>query len=70
MVRKIKKSDFKFLTCGFGVYWVCYFTPIKLKAYSCNVSDMELLDKTKNAQFPKTKDLRELRTYIKNNQNK
>ena len=65
MTIKPKRSDFQFLTAGHGHYKVTYTSPVTLKSWSRVISDMELIDLTKNAIEPKTRHLEDLKRTIK-----
>ena len=66
MKSTIKKSDFTFLTSGFGQYKVTYTSPATGKKWTKIVTDMELIDATKNSDNPKIKDLNILKNRAKN----
>lgn len=62
---KTTKSDFTFLPSGFGRYDVTYQSPVTGKKWRAMVNDMEIIDNTKNEEFPKQKDLDNLKRYCK-----
>lgn len=62
--KKIEKTDFCFRLINNGLYLVHYFTPIKKIEYKGIVSYMPIIDKTKNCEYPKAKDLRQLKKYL------
>lgn len=62
---KTELKDFKFEFVGYGHYKVTYISPVTGRRHSKTVSDMELIDATKNAEFPKRKDLNKLKQFIK-----
>lgn len=61
----IKISDFKFHPSGYGRYIVTYTSPRTNKQWYCNTSDMPLIDETKNADNPKSKNLNILKRLCK-----
>ena len=63
--NKTQKTDFSFLTSGFGRYKVTYTSPATRKRWTAHITDMELIDRTKNEDFPKRKDLEELKRTVK-----
>lgn len=65
-MKKIQLSDFNFLSSGYGHYKVTYTSPATGKQWSTTVSDMTIIDATKNADEPKRKDLEALRWLCKN----
>lgn len=58
--------DFKFQFAGYGHYRVTNTSPRTGKQWSTVVSDMTLIDATKNAEEPKRKDLDRLKWVCKN----
>ena len=64
-IMKTELRDFKFEFVGYGHYKVTYVSPITSKYWSKIVSDMQLIDATKNTDFPKRKDLNRLKQLIK-----
>lgn len=62
----MEKSDFNFNYSGFGHYIVTYTSPKTNKKWSKVITDMSLIDATKNEEFPKRKDLDILKYIIKN----
>lgn len=66
MTNKISISDFNFKPSGYGHYWVEYVSPITGKKWSTITSNMPLIDATKNAEYPKIKDLNNLKSLCKN----
>lgn len=66
MRPKTQKTDFTFLPSGYGVYKVNYTSVKTGKTWSAKISDMELIDTTKNSQEPKKKDLETLKRTVKN----
>lgn len=65
MATKIQLSDFYFQFKGHGHYQVSY-TNSKGKVFATLTTDMPLIDKTKNAENPKIKDLQQLKRICKN----
>lgn len=57
--------DFRFEFIGYGHYRVTYTSPKTGKQWSNNITDMPLIDATKNAEEPKRKDLDELKRMCK-----
>ena len=66
MKQKISLIDFEFRIEGYGHYKVTYTSPVTGKKWSCITDDMPLIDATKNAEFPKRKDLELLKLKAKN----
>lgn len=66
MKTKIQLSDFNFLPSGYGHYKVAYTSPATGKQWITTVSDMTIIDATKNADEPKRKDLEALKWICKN----
>lgn len=64
---KIQLTDFNFQFSGYGHYRVSYTSPATGKQWSTVISDMTLIDVTKNADEPKRKDLEALKRLCKNN---
>lgn len=67
MRTRIQLSDFNFQLSGYGHYRVTYTSPVTGKQWSTVISDMTLVDATKNADEPKRKDLEALKWICKNN---
>jgi hypothetical protein len=65
MSNKISITDFKFFPYGYGQYKVKYISPITGKEWITRITDMELIDLTKNSDNPKQKDLKILKEKIK-----
>ena len=65
-MSKILLTDFGFIFNGYGRYIVTYYEPGSGKAYSKTITDMEIIDKTKNSNNPKVKDLNTLKRMCKN----
>lgn len=64
-MKTIKKSDFSFYPAGYGHYKVTYTSPVTFKEWSKIISNMPLIDATKNAETPRRKDLEELKRIVK-----
>ena len=65
MKIKICLSDFSFQFSGYGHYKVTYESPVTFKKWTKTISDMTLIDCTKNADDPKIKDLIRLKNFVK-----
>lgn len=65
-MKKIKLSDFNFEFSGYGHYKVTYTSPVTLKQYKNIISNMEIIDNTKNSDSPKICDLITLKNICKN----
>ena len=63
---KTTLRDFDFTFAGYGHYKVTYTSPKTGKQWSATISDMELVDNTKNSDNPKRKDLEMLKFICKN----
>jgi hypothetical protein len=63
----ISLSDFDFSFAGYGHYSVTYTSPVTGKTWTKTINDMTIIDKTKNEDDPKRKDLEELKRIVKNN---
>ena len=59
-------QDFNFKFTGAGHYKVSYSSPQGKRQYSKTITDMTIIDRTKNAEEVKQKDLKELYRQIKN----
>ena len=64
-MSSISIHDFKFIFSGYGHYKVTYTSPKTNKTWSKTISDMTLIDRTKNSDEPLIKDLNELKAKIK-----
>ena len=62
---KTKLTDFDFIFAGYGFYKVIYTSPATRKQWTVKISDMPLIDATKNAENPKLKDLNLLKFICK-----
>ena len=65
MKTKTNITDFSFLPSGHGAYKVTYQSPVTGKIWTARITDMELIDATKNADSPKQVDLDTLKRTIK-----
>lgn len=63
--QRITLSDFGFKRSGYGAYEVTYYSPITNKMFTKRVTDMTIIDETKNAEYPKVKDLDRLKRICK-----
>jgi len=63
---KTTLRDFDFHFAGYGHYKVTYTSPTTGKQWSATISDMEIVDNTKNSDKPKRKDLEMLKFICKN----
>lgn len=64
---RIKANDlhnFEFKFVGSGHYMVTYQTDIRGDYWSCLVTDMAMIDLTKNAEYAKSIDINRLRSYV------
>lgn len=64
-MRKLDLSGFSFEFVGYGHYKVTYQTPIRGDWWTAVISDMKLIDSTKNSDSPKVKDIKSLREIVK-----
>lgn len=62
---KTQITDFRFKFTGYGHYQVIYESPVTGKQWKKTVTDMTLIDATKNSDNPKRKDLNWLKAYVK-----
>lgn len=60
-------TDFRFEFAGYGHYRVTYTSPISGKQWSTVISNMGLIDSTKNADKPRQRDINLLKNLCKNN---
>jgi len=65
MKTKIKISDFSFKFTGYGHYLVTYTSHKTGKQWSRTITDMTIIDATKNEDTPKRKDLEQLKRIVK-----
>lgn len=66
MESSISIHDFEFRKSGHGYYTVIFKSPQTGKSWSNVISDMTLIDATKNSDKPKIKDLEKLKKIVKN----
>lgn len=65
--KPITIYDFDFTLVGYGRYKITYTNPSG-REYTATITDMTVIDATKNSDSPKVKDLKALRTLcITNN---
>jgi hypothetical protein len=64
-MSSISIHDFRFIFNGYGHYKVTYTSPKTNKTWTKVISDMTLIDRTKNSENPLIKDLKELKTKVK-----
>lgn len=64
--QKISLSDFSFEFAGYGHYKVTYISPITGRKWKRITNNMPLIDETKNAEYPRRKDLERLKYMCKN----
>jgi len=62
---KTQITDFTFKFSGHGHYKVTYTSPVTYKFWTKIISDMPLIDATKNEDCPKLKDLNWLKKVCK-----
>ena len=62
---KISINDFKFMPAGYGHYRVTFTSRATGKQWTATTSNMPLIDATKNAEYPKIKDLELLKKMCK-----
>ena len=65
MAHKTNISDFYFEFAGSGHYRVTYESPSTGRRWRALITDMTVIDATKNREQPKRKDLNELKTLVK-----
>lgn len=63
--KKISINDFSFSFVGYGHYEVTYISPVKCSYHTKIISDMEIIDATKNSESPMRKDLELLKKLVK-----
>lgn len=61
----IRLCHFTFIFVGSGQYRVTYTSPNTGKSLAATITDMTLIDKTKNSECPKRTDLERLKKAIK-----
>lgn len=62
---KINITDFAFSLAGYGHYKVTYTSPKTGKQWNKLITDMHIIDATKNTENPKHKDLELLKQVVK-----
>ena len=67
MITKTQLSDFNYQFSGYGHYRVSYTSQPNGKQWSTVITDMTLIDDTKNPDDQKRKDLEALKRLCKNN---
>lgn len=65
IMRKVLISDFKFIPEGHRIYRVIYTSPVTGGRWTAFVTDMALINATKNSENPKRKDLENLKRICK-----
>lgn len=63
--RKLSINDFRFKPTGYGRYEVTYTSPKIGKQWKTFITDMSIIDATKNAEEPRQFDLRRLLYLVK-----
>lgn len=58
-------SQFTFTFAGAGHYYVTYTTECRHDYWKALITDMEIIDATKNAEWVKSSDIRHLRDVVK-----
>lgn len=66
MKNKTQLSDFNFRFSGYGRYIITYTSPKTGKTWSKMITDMTIIDDTRNADEPKQKDIDRLKKIVKN----
>jgi hypothetical protein len=65
MKSSIQLTNFRFTFAGFGHYKVSYQSPKTGKIWSKTITNMMLIDHTKNAEEPTKKALNDLKRQVK-----
>lgn len=65
-MKTISIYDFSFKLIGSGVYRACFESPVAGRKWYTAITDMTLVDATKNSDNPKVKDLIALKRACKN----
>lgn len=63
--QRLSINDFRFKLTGYGRYEVTYTSPKIGKQWKASITDMRLIDDTKNAEEPRQFDLRRLLYLVK-----
>ena len=58
-------TGFQFSFQSSGHYMVYYTSPVTGKMWRRLVTDMTMIDSTKNTEYPKRKDIEHLKRYVK-----
>ena len=66
-MEKISLKDFDFIPSGYGHYKVTYTSPKTEKKWICTTNNVQLIDRTKNEDYPTQKNLKLLKNLCKNN---
>jgi predicted Rdx family selenoprotein len=66
-MEKISLKDFDFILSGYGHYKVAYISPKTGKKWICTTNNVQLIDRTKNEDYPTQKNLKLLKNLCKNN---
>ncbi len=67
MATKLSQIDFSFQYANYGIWKVTYTSPNTGEKWSAGITDLELIEKTRDARFPKDQDLRQLLKICKTN---
>ena len=67
IIMKTTINNFSFQFSGYGHYTVTYTSPATGKQWTKTISDMTLIDRTKNEDEPKQSDLDLLKKIVKSN---
>jgi hypothetical protein len=65
MKKNLHITDFRFEPAGHGHYWVTYTSPVTNKSWRRLISDMTLIDDTKNEESPRMSRLEDLQRTVK-----
>jgi len=65
MNTKVNITDFDFTIASYGRYNVTYTSPVTGKQWTAAITDMELIDATKNAVDPRRCGLEQLKRVCK-----
>lgn len=63
--QRLSINNFRFKLTGYGRYEVTYTSPKIGKQWKASITDMSLIDDTKNAEEPRQYDLRRLLYLVK-----
>lgn len=64
------QRNFMFQYANYGIWKVTYISPKTGERWSAGVTDLDLIERTKNTRFPKSEDLLKLLSICKNNTTK